>query len=55
MTVLYSRVPLDDDGDFNAFTGRLLDTEILSIVCDACGYSDPESKFVTQPTEDKLA
>ena len=34
--VTFTRVPLDSDGDFNALSGRLYDTEIGDIQCLNC-------------------
>lgn len=53
VTAYYTRVSLDADGDFNAFNGKLSDAEVVAVSCGHCGYSDPESKFVTQLKEDK--
>ena len=35
--VYFERVPLSDDGFFNAFDGDFCDTEVVSIYCENCG------------------
>lgn len=53
VTAHYTRVSLDADGEFNAFNGKLSDAEVVAVSCDACGYSEPESRFITEQSEGK--